>query len=114
MLIGELSKKTGISRDALRFYAKRGLIKGQKKSNGYKFFPSQTLEDIELICLGKSLGFTLVEIKKFKEALTTRQISRKSVEKILSDKIVGIDAKIQELQKIKKMIQERLNCDKYL
>ena len=33
-LIGDVSRIVGMSRDALRFYEKKGVIRSQKKENG--------------------------------------------------------------------------------
>ena len=33
-LIGEASELTGLSRDTLRFYEKKGLIRSERKENG--------------------------------------------------------------------------------
>ena len=37
-LIGDVSRIVGMSRDALRFYEKKGVIRSQKKENGYRYF----------------------------------------------------------------------------
>lgn len=39
-LIGDVSRIVGMSRDALRFYEKKGVIRSQKKENGYRYFSS--------------------------------------------------------------------------
>ena len=36
-LIGDMSEIVGISRDTLRFYEKKGIIKSRKKENGYEW-----------------------------------------------------------------------------
>lgn len=37
-LIGDMSEIVGVSRDTLRFYEKKGIIKARKKENGYRIF----------------------------------------------------------------------------
>ena len=37
-LIGDVAQMVGLSRDALRFYEKKGIIKSRKKENGYRYY----------------------------------------------------------------------------
>lgn len=64
MLIGELSAKTGLSRDTIRFYEKQGLIKvsrGQRRDNNYKEYPEEVVDRLLTVKRLKGLGFTLNE-----------------------------------------------------
>jgi MerR family transcriptional regulator, copper efflux regulator len=38
LLIGDLSKATGLSREALRFYEQAGLIQSRRLANGYRSY----------------------------------------------------------------------------
>jgi len=40
MLIGKLAEATGVSRDTIRFYERKGMIKGHISSGHYKFISS--------------------------------------------------------------------------
>ncbi len=65
MLIGELSKQTGLTKDTIRFYEKLGLIQAEERQTGsriYKEFHADTVELLRMISQGKSLGFTLNEM----------------------------------------------------
>jgi MerR family transcriptional regulator, copper efflux regulator len=92
MLIGELSKETGVSKDTIRFYEKLGLITGSDRQAGtkiYKEYGSEALERLSMIDRGKGLGFTLSEIKQLIEwggiAMST------------PDKIKAIEHKVEEI-----------------
>ena len=70
MLIGELVERSGLTRDTIRFYEKKGLINLDRKSrrdNNYKEYSQQILEKVMLIQKLKDLGFTLNEISTFFE-----------------------------------------------
>ncbi|WP_374033685.1 MerR family transcriptional regulator [Bdellovibrio bacteriovorus] len=112
MLIGQLSKETGISRDTLRFYEKEGLIRGSLRENGYKDYSSAVVEELKLIQLAKTLGFSLKEIKSLKVALLKGELSREKVRSQLEKKLLWIEQQSQGLKKMKKLILEKLNnCD---
>ena len=52
MLIGEICKKTELSRDTIRFYEKKGLIKvkqTESEFNNYKDYTEQNLRRLLLI-----------------------------------------------------------------
>lgn len=54
MLIGELSKRSGSSRDTIRYYEKLLLlsVEGRTQSGGYKRYAQNTLERLQQIhCL---------------------------------------------------------------
>lgn len=64
MQIGELSKRSGYSRDTIRYYEKLGLININDKtrnSNQYKNYPEQVLKRLQTIREIKEYGFTLQE-----------------------------------------------------
>ena len=36
--IGEMAQMTGLSRDTLRFYEKKGVICAKRRENGYRYY----------------------------------------------------------------------------
>ena len=71
MLIGELAQKTGLSKDTIRFYEQMGLIVASERQAGsrtYKEFSAEAIEWLRSIAQGKSLGFTLNEMKQLVDA----------------------------------------------
>jgi MerR family Zn(II)-responsive transcriptional regulator of zntA len=111
MLIGELAKKTGCSRDTLRFYEKIGLIKGQARPwarNNYKHYDDALVEHILLIKCAKSLGFTLAEIKKLIVAWESNRLSMQEKRRIIQDKIGSIESKLDELRQVRSYLKAKL------
>ena len=52
MLIGELSKSSGLTRDTIRFYEKQGLItlgRRERRVNNYKEYPNSILRRLLLL-----------------------------------------------------------------
>ena len=63
MLIGELSKQSGLSRDTIRFYEKQRLIEvglKERRFNIYKEYSQDTLQRLLHIKRIKGFGFTLI------------------------------------------------------
>lgn len=44
MQIGTLASETGLSRDTLRFYEDRGLIRSTRSVNGYRTYTPETVQ----------------------------------------------------------------------
>lgn len=68
MLIGEGARRTGLTRDTVRFYERAGLISSGARAAGsrvYNEFAPAVVERLEFIRRSQSAGFTLREIKGF-------------------------------------------------
>ena len=90
MLIGELVERTGLTKDTIRFYEKKGLISLDRKSrreNNYKEYPEQVLEKLMLIRKLKDMGFTLNEIDTFLDLWRDEDANCKDVKYTLENKI---------------------------
>jgi len=110
MLIGELSKKSGFSRDTIRFYEKIGLIKLEddlRDRYQFKDYPEIVLRRLTAIRKMKEYGFTLQETRGlfllFEEGVLdpvrgTRYVERKirCVEQQINE-LIMVKAKLQEI-----------------
>jgi len=105
MLIGELSKKTGLSKDTIRFYEKIGLIAGSDRQAGtriYKEYTADMVDRLLMINQGKGLGFTLNEIKQLLDEWGSHAIPE-------SEQIITIERKLEEItKKIEKLNEIKL------
>ena len=63
MQIGEMAQATGLSRDTLRFYEKRGLLRARRGANGYRDYPPEAADWLRYLRTAQQLGFTLAEIE---------------------------------------------------
>ncbi|MDH0029887.1 MULTISPECIES: MerR family transcriptional regulator [unclassified Acinetobacter] len=104
MLIGELAKQAQLSRDTIRFYEKMQLIQSITRNNGYKDYPEQTLQQLQLIRSAKNLGFSLGEIQQILEMTAQDEIPAIQVQGIFQEKLNMIDEKIAQLHQIRTML----------
>ena len=115
MLIGELAKKSGFTRDTIRFYEKNGLIeldKGSRFENNYKNYSHQVLRRLEVIKKIKDMGFTLVEIKAMIDLHEAGLLEQERGKKYVEKKIQRIDQKIEELKSIRSILVDVVNAPK--
>lgn len=112
MLISELSEKTGLSKDTIRFYEKKGLIiidKDERRDNNYKEYSSQVLDRLIVIKVIKKLGFTLNEITSLLKVWEGNKGSCDILTDKIHDKISAIDQEIEILKSVKVLLNDVLN-----
>lgn len=104
MLIGELAKHSGLSKDTIRWYEKIGLLSGTHKArdaNNYRNYGNEILEKLILIRQSKSFGFSLKEIRELLGLIESDSLNCEAVRPIIDTKLRVIDQKITELQNIR-------------
>lgn len=109
MLIGELSKRSGLSRDTIRFYEKNRLIvvdRKERRVNNYKEYSEATLYRLRNIRQIKGFGFTLQEVSELLDMIDARVATCDNVLDKFEDKLKWIDQKITELMSIRNLLQK--------
>lgn len=112
MLIGELSQRSELPKDTIRFYEKKGLIQVKKSNsdfNNYKNYSEHNLERLQLIKRAKTFGFTLKEIDGFLKLVDSEKANCGILKKNLISKVKQIDQKITELKSLKNFIEEQMS-----
>jgi MerR family redox-sensitive transcriptional activator SoxR len=64
MLIGDLSRLTGIPSSAIRFYEEQGLLPRPARLSGRRTFDDRAITHLAVVQLAKDAGFTLAEIRQ--------------------------------------------------
>ena len=106
--IGGLAAATGVSRDGLRFYEARGLIRARRRSNGYRAYPLEAVELVRYIRTAQQLGFTLAEIGEGMAQVWQQPDTNAAVSALLGDKLATIDARIASLQAMRDALAVRV------
>lgn len=107
MRIGKLAHETGVSTDTLRFYEREGLVRADRRANGYRDFPEDTVGLVRLIRLAQGLGFSLAEIGALLRGLGDG-LEAEEVATLLQGKLEEIDARIAAMQELREVIAARL------
>jgi len=111
MLINELAKATDLSRDTIRHYQELGLLDVEKQQAGtrtYNHFPDVNVDRIQIIKMGKSMGFTLKEIAAHIDAYFSGDLTLEEQKQIFEDKLVVVNSKIAELKASRAYIHRKL------
>ena len=97
MQIGELAAATGLSRDTLRFYEKRGLLASRRLANGYRDYPDEAVQWLCYLRAAQALGFTLADIETGLPLLADPAAGAPQLRAALARKLDDIDARIAGL-----------------
>lgn len=111
MQIGELAKASGVSCDALRFYERRGLIRAQRRPNGYRHYAPETALLVGYIRAAQQLGFSLRDIAQELPAVWQHPDPAPALQRVLRAKLAEIDQRIVALQALRQGLSERLDQD---
>lgn len=108
--IGKVSKLTGVSVEAIRYYERLGLLSEppRKQSlwgHGYRMYQEQDVKQLLFIREAKKLGFTLKEIKELLSLRFDKKTSCKSVRVKAERKLVDVRNRIKALLKIEKSLE---------
>ena len=111
MQIGEMADATGLSRDTLRFYEKRGLLRARRSANGYRDYPPEAVDWLRYIRLAQTLGFTLNEIEADLPLLAEPDAAAPPLRAALQRKLADIDQRISGLQMLRGELARRIGDD---
>ncbi|MEU5873504.1 MerR family transcriptional regulator [Glycomyces sp. NPDC047369] len=107
MRIGELSERSGLSRDAIRFYERIGLVESHRSPNGYRDFPEAAVPWLDYVRTAQRLGFTLAEIGRHGEELRGAPDAAAALSALFAERITAVDAKIAELAALREELAAR-------
>lgn len=101
----ELEVQLGVTKQALIYYEKEGLIKPKRDANNYRNYSEEDVEIIKLILFLRSLEITIDEIKLIlKEELSIREV--------LKTKRANIEKTLVELNDIEEIIKTHVKRKK--
>jgi len=112
--IGEVTLRSGVSIDTVRYYERRRLLPAARRTQGgFRLFTPETVERVQFIKQAQELGFSLDEIG---EILTTGGVSEcRRVRDHLKVKLSEVDARIRLMQDFRKTLARHLAaCEREL
>jgi DNA-binding transcriptional MerR regulator len=107
MRIGELSARSGVSRDALRYYERVGLMpRARRTSGGFRVYPAGTLDRLRFIKQAQVHGLSLREIRELLGFQERRGRERcRQVQRLLTRKLADVDIRLEQLQEFRHTLQ---------
>ncbi|ANO50683.1 helix-turn-helix domain-containing protein [Woeseia oceani] len=106
MDISEVARQSGVPASALRYYEEKGLIKSVGRQGLRRVFSPGILDQLALIALGQSAGFSLDEIREMFAPNGKPQIDKQ----LLSDKADELDTTIRRLTAMRDGLRHAAAC----
>ncbi len=110
MLIAEFAEVTGLTRDAVRFYVKHGLLRPRVAAGGnrYQHFDDAEVERVILIQTAQSLGFTIRQIKGFSDEFEAGKMDRARQIAVLSEQLAQLEKQAQKLNAMRSYLKKKI------
>ena len=115
--IGELATQSGLTRDALRYYERLGLVpRARRTAGGFRMFAPGATERIRFIKQAQANGLSLAEIRQLLAFQDRSGRERcRHVHRLLGLKLGEIETKLVQLQEFKNTLQGYLaQCERSL
>ena len=107
--IGEVSKRSGVGIEALRFYEKSGLLDRPSRTySGYRVYGEEVLERLAFIKRAQALGFSLDEIRQIVDDARKGESPCDEVREIVRRRMAELDERLRELQRHRKELRRTL------
>lgn len=106
---GELADLAGVSRDTLRHYERKGVLpRPLRGHNGYRQYPREALQRVQLVRRALSVGFTLDELAKVLKVRDAGGAPCEEVRKLATQKLANVQDQLRELTALRDDLQDTL------
>ena len=106
---GELADLAGVSRDTLRHYERKGILaRPLRGHNGYRKYPREALQRVQLVRRALSVGFTLDELAKVLKVRDEGGAPCEEVRRLAAQKLVNVRDQLRELIELRDDLQQTL------
>jgi MerR family transcriptional regulator, copper efflux regulator len=104
--IKEVAEVSRLPAKTIRFYEDIGLVKPGRATNGYRRFTERDLHKLAFIGRARSLGFTVEDCRTLLSLYEDRDRASAEVKQIAEDHLSRIEAKIVELEAMKRTLRD--------
>jgi Cd(II)/Pb(II)-responsive transcriptional regulator len=113
MKISEVSKRSGCSIQAIRYYEKEGLITAPPRTEGnFRLYGSEEIERLSFINNCRALDLSLSEIKHLLELQYLPSTPCETVNVMIDDHLNVVETRIADLQKLQSELRKlRRRCN---
>jgi len=108
--IGEVSKRSGVGIEALRFYERSGLLgRPARTMSGYRLYDAEVLDRLDFIKRAQLLGFSLNEIAAIIAEKGAGQSPCSAVREIVRQRLGELDERMREMRRYRNELAATLS-----
>jgi len=101
MNIGVVARKSGLPAKTIRYYEDIGLVKADRKPNGYRDYSNEHLNTLRFLARARSLGFSIEDCRQLLSLYEDRDRASSDVRTLAISHIREVERKIEELEGIR-------------
>lgn len=109
LLAGELARQAEVSTDTLRHYERKGVLPRPRRShNGYRMYPTGSLERVQLVRRALAVGFTLDELSRILKERDSGRTPCNEVYKLAEVKLSDVEERLATLSELRDELRKTL------
>ncbi len=97
MNIGDVAHRTGLPAKTIRYYEDIGLVRADRKPNGYRDYSEDQLKTLSFVARSRSLGFSIDECRRLLAFNADSDRSCADVKRLTVSHIGELEVKLREL-----------------
>ncbi len=106
---GELARRTGVTKDTLRFYERAGLLpRPERLPNNYRVYPAGTVERLLWIRRVLAAGFTVEELARILAERERGGVPCRKVRDLGAAKLAEMEERLRELESARDTLRSLL------
>ena len=110
LAIGEVSRRTGVNIETVRYYEKIGLMpKPNRSEGGNRLYNDVQLQRLYFIKRCREIGFSQLEIRALLLMVDHGNVTCAEVHKVTTAHVADIRQRIKDLRKLEKVLTQMAN-----
>jgi DNA-binding transcriptional MerR regulator len=106
---GKLASLVGVSADTLRHYERKGVLARPRRGpNGYREYPAEALERLQLVRRALAVGFTLDELAGILQVRDRGGNPCAEVRELAALKLAEVETRLRELRQVRDELRATL------
>ncbi|HSM39127.1 MAG TPA: Cu(I)-responsive transcriptional regulator [Afifellaceae bacterium] len=101
MNIGVVARKSGLPAKTIRYYEDIGLVKADRRPNGYRDYSEEHLNTLRFLARARSLGFSIEDCRQLLSLYEDRDRASSDVKTLAISHIREVERKIEDLEGIR-------------
>ncbi len=106
LFIGELSRRTGVNIETIRYYERIGVMPRPARSEGgHRVFSDEQLRRLSFIKRSRELGFSLDEIRAMLRLVDEGTLTCGEIHAMTSAHLKAVQRKISDLRRLERVLK---------
>lgn len=106
MNIGDVAERTGLPAKTIRYYEEIGLVRPERRDNGYRAFDPGDLARLAFVGRARALGFGIEACRDLLALAEADDRASADVKRVASGHLAEIDRKIAGLQAMRRSLAD--------